>query len=188
MRTWSLLTKNEAQKQLHVYNKRYEEYKKDGKTWKETLKITAAIRSKKKTLALLDEREQIVTALANKVEEFIGVKIFRKSSSNEPKCVLAKNLFYKKGLEIGLKGSDLAWYTGCEKSHPERQRRHFQRSFSHVKRNKDMWEEFKLWYKLENHDTKQIHLPDSELPKGSTGKQQKKNSILETGREDTKEV
>lgn len=181
MRTYSLLEKQVVQKALHTYNKRYEDYKKDGKTWEETLKITRAIRSKKKTLALLEEREKEVIDLAKKVEEFVGRRIFHRSSSNEAKCILAKNLFYKMGLELSIKGSSLAWYTGCEKKHPERQRRSFQRTFSSNKTNKETWVRFKTWYKNYDDNTTEVQLPNPRLSPGSTGKQQTQGPILETG-------
>lgn len=154
MKTWTLQEKNKVEHDLWVYQKRYEDYKKRNFTWKQTKNIVAAIRSKKKTLALLEERKASVKKLAKEVEAFFGVSIWHKSENLSPKVVLAKSVFYKMGLESGHVCSSLAWYTGCCLTHPSRQRKTFQKSFDVNTDNKKAWVNFRSWKKLNDDTTK----------------------------------
>lgn len=91
-------------------------------------------------------KDSKIKELDEKIKEFVGVSVTR--IRGKKKIQQAKWLFYRWGLESGIKGKALSLYTGeARQDIPSRRRLYFIRSFSKKPENKQLWENFKLFMK-----------------------------------------
>lgn len=95
-----------------------------------------------------------VSMLKSTTEEFFNVSLENSWDSIDPSVQLAVNIFYKHGLEIGLKGPELASITGeLRKYRVSRIRLHFVRSFNKHPEYRTVWNNFLLYIKIKKDES-----------------------------------
>lgn len=133
------------------YKKRIEEKKKKyGRWYPGARRMNSKITTWKQHIKRIERRDLEMRKLDNYLKEFLGFSVkdtCEKNSLKQPhELRLARKIFYKYGLENGLRGNWLARYVGAkDKATPSRGRLEFTRSFKTNRGNKEMWERFKSY-------------------------------------------
>jgi len=151
IRKWDSRNKNSLQQRIANYTKRRIEGKQKGK---KTGKLSVKIYDLKRSLCNLEQNEAKVKEIAALVEEFTGLDVKGQHSNRKHSYVLAKNLFYKIGVETGKTITTyLIAYTGDKNWRiPARQRMRFTKSFVKNKKNLETWNRFKQFMKEKEHE------------------------------------
>lgn len=130
---------------LHVYKKRR-------LTALDKTRINSRIKTCKKAIKRIEDRESKVKRLDALVMEFFDVVSMRGSNSagrvSDDLFLLARKVFYKYGMENGIKGSQLERYTGASSWTAGRSRMQFTRSFTNNKNNYEKWKQFAEYQKM----------------------------------------
>jgi hypothetical protein len=146
-------TKSEYRHLIEVYEGRREELEKKLKETTQSFidrrrRMSVKIKVWKRAIRRIEQREKKVRDLAQHVREFTGVGVRHSFPSVGRKVVEARGLFYKYGLESGLRAKDLAAYTGCKGvGTPSRCRRTFTRNMVNSPKLRDLWERFNIYMK-----------------------------------------
>lgn len=144
-----LKSKNEYQKSIWKYHLRRESYKaKYGKTSETYLKLSRSIQLKldtwKKAIKRIEIRDNLIKEIDDNITEFIGKSPYKSIHSTDQLTIVAKNIFFKYGIENGISGVYLADYAGLKyRIDASRYRLQFTRSFKTNKYNLEMWHRFK---------------------------------------------
>lgn len=143
------MTKHQLQKNLSEYERRRKILRIEIKV----LPLSIA-NKKRKTLAnykwrcqkirnklkIIDKKEQHLTYLVKKVEEFFGVNI----KTIDKRNILVRGVYYKYGAENGIACVDLAKYEGVKAIRATQLRRKFTKTLQ-TGENKQIWENFKKY-------------------------------------------
>lgn len=146
-------TKNEYRHLIDIYEKRRSELEQQLKEATKVYidrrrKMSVKIKVWKRAIRRIEYREERVRNLALSVREFTGIGVRYSFPSVGRKVVEARGLFYKYGLESGLRAKDLAAYTGCKGvGTPSRCRRTFTRNMVNSPKLRDLWDRFKIYMK-----------------------------------------
>lgn len=154
--------KAQLQAMLFTYEERRADYKTRGLS---TKNVTKKIKAWKRSLRILEKREEKVLDLLSKVQEFTDINIRGASGKQNTATTLAKYLYYKTGLESGLKGPWLQRYTGDTHSTTcYIARQVFTKSLLTKPSNMDVWRKWKQFLNLyDDTNTGQTPLPDIKL-------------------------
>jgi len=113
-----------------------------------------------------EDRLKELQDLAHLVEEFMDAKLNTGNRINHEvrsSRTLARNVFYKYGLEHGFKGPELAKYTGVEEPYIiTTSRREFTKSFRTVPANKEIWNNFLTFLKNNQHEPDNNNQPSGD--------------------------
>jgi hypothetical protein len=119
-------------------------------------KLKYGIEHINRKLNRIEKKERLVKQLAEVVEEFTGWNVTRKEVCDN-RGKLARNLFYKYGMEHGLLGCYLGTYCGLKGSRTApRGRMRFTRSFKKHPENLEMWKRFSNFIKEKEDEEKEI--------------------------------
>jgi len=146
-------TKNEYKHLINIYEQRRQDIEKQLKEVTQTYinrrrQMSVKIKVWKRAIRRIESREQRVRDLAANVREFTGIGVKHSFPSLSRSYVEARGLFYKYGLESGLRAKDLAAYTGCRGiGTPSRCRRTFTRNMVNSPKLRDLWDRFNIYMK-----------------------------------------
>jgi hypothetical protein len=146
-------TKNEYRHLIDIYEQRRADVEKQLKEATQAYierrrRMSLKIKVWKRAIRRIEHREKRVRDLANSVRDFTGIGVRYSFPSVGRKMVEARGLFYKYGLESGLRAKDLAAYTGCKGvGTPSRCRRTFTRNMVSSPKLRDLWDRFKIYMK-----------------------------------------
>lgn len=116
---------------------------------KRAYKLQKQIRNYKEIIKRLDKVWDKIFLLEKVVVAFTGQKIKYTFRQNDKELRIAKYLYYKFGLENGIRGLELRQYLGVPYSNrfqPLKFRARFTKSFQSVPENKELWIRFKRFY------------------------------------------
>lgn len=144
-------------KQIWKYKQRREEKRKkfgvvNGRRAPEEYKIAVhninnKIRNWEKSIRMIDKRNNQMIAIANHIAYFSGINVKNSVNYTSQKHKLARNIFYKFGLENGIPATCLASYVGATRGDTvARGRKRFTKTFSTHPENKQKWLNFKNYY------------------------------------------
>lgn len=146
-------TKKEYKHLIEIYERRREELEKQLREATQAYidrrrRMSLKIKIWKRAVGRIEYREKRVKDLASHIHEFTGIGIKYSFRSVGRKAIEARGLFYKYGLESGLRAKDLAAYTGCKGiGTPSRCRRTFTRNMVSSPKLKDLWDRFNIYMK-----------------------------------------
>lgn len=146
-------TKSEYKHLIDTYEQRRKELEKQLKEVTETYtkrrrRMSVKIKVWKRAVRRIEHREKRVRDLAGHVREFTGIAVRYSFPAAGRKVLEARGLFYKYGLESGLRAKDLAAYTGCKGiGTPSRCRRTFTRNMVNSPKLRDLWDRFNIYMK-----------------------------------------
>jgi hypothetical protein len=99
----------------------------------------------KRAVSRIEAREKRVKKLADQIYEFSGVRVKHSFPAKGRAVLEARSLFYKYGLESGLRAKELSAYTGCRSvATPSKCRRSFTRGMVNSKKLRDLWDRFNI--------------------------------------------
>ena len=102
--------------------------------------IRAKISFCKRQIKRIDARNEKIKSILYSVNKFFGVDI--KSNVSNKIHSLARNCYYKYGMEHGIEGSKLSAFIGRSKLSAHKQRTRFTRSFKTNPENKKQYHNF----------------------------------------------
>lgn len=124
-----------------MYLKRREENREKGIS---TEYLTKRIKQFRRSLKLFEKKEEEVSLLAKRVKEFTEIDVWKQGSNKERKICMAKNYFYKIGLESKITPKFLIWYTNIKDlSTPYLSRKRFNKVLQKDKETMEKWHKFK---------------------------------------------
>lgn len=94
----------------------------------------------RKQIKRIDKRNEQISELVKSINKFFGVDI--KSKKRDSQHSIARNCYYKYGIEKGFEGSKLSVFIGRSKISAHRQRRRFTRSFKTNKEHQKQYHNF----------------------------------------------
>jgi hypothetical protein len=136
------MTKAECQRYIWTYKRRRENVRKRLRSLSYKIKIwEKSLRFRKR-----DEKKRkvVIVNLINIVNEYFGTDI--KTRVRNKKCELARNIYYKVGLELKYSGANLGKYVGRSKTMAARGRNQLLTSFKHSPENKNSYHSFKSFF------------------------------------------
>lgn len=108
--------------------------------------FTKKIKQWKYSLRQIDKRRDSIVFLEKSVKLFTGSSV-RGNAKVVQGAKLAKSIYYKFGIENGLRGKDLMEHIGGKRElQPMEYRRSFTQSFHTNPENKELWLRFKKFY------------------------------------------
>jgi len=145
------MTKNQLQRHIREYTVRREKFRliygSKGEAYREKIKpYRAKLQAWRAMLNRIQLREDKIKHLDVMIMDFMGTPSLRNSGrgTKDKNLLLARKIFYKYGMENGIKGSHLEKYIGVRGSWSAgRARMQFTRSFPFNNENKDTWYRFK---------------------------------------------
>jgi hypothetical protein len=164
-KVYTILDKSQLESRLKQQLKRREIMLKNHKT--RMANVKNRIRNLRQMISRIKEDREIeIRAVAKMVEEFMDVELNsgrRVSTAIRDRRTMARNIFYKYGLEHGFKGPELARFTEVGEPYIiTTRRREFTKSFRTCHENKEAWSNFLTFLKNNQHEPDNNNQPSGD--------------------------